>query len=723
MTEKPSDMRTGIWQVPECPFLIEYSPALLDEIRLAVLDAFFSLPRGGAEIGGVLFGNRDDERVRITAFRPMDCEHATGPSFALSGKDQARLRAQLEEFRRDPLLRDLEVMGWYHSHTRSDIFLSQLDLNIYDQFFPRPWQVALVMRPTGMKPTRAGFFFREGDGEIHSSASYHEFSVGGEAGAHGSGNGRPAMAQPAPGMAARTPMPNPSVDPLQTVSNGDSASWADSLQTTSNGDSVARVDELPGEQSELSLPAASLALQRLEAVPARRKVDVGPAIEMRPTEFVPPAFLIPPERRRPRARTWLALVLLAGTGATAYFTSGYWMKALSAKPAYLHLRAFDREGQFRIQWDPAPLTSTNVQGGSLEIVDGAYATTIPLDRVGLRAGSFQYVRRTENVEAHLTVRMWQGSPLEEFTTFYGQPPKPANSPEQEKQLAAEAERARVDLKKEELRRLELERSLDQMRRQMHRDEERKRVENQMPSAVAPRPADPQPPAKSAVPQMQTANNVNPALRSLPPASGALTTAPSASNAAPQGKPQGVAQGLAPQAIASPAREPDKPPATVELPAPPPVTAPPATRPPVTLQPPARPPVSPPQPESKPVTAAPKPAQSALSGRWVYSPATKSGSPFPPESVNLVMTEANNQVRGILDGRYKVPKGQKMNPRVNLNFEGPVHAGSSKFTFTAADGLKGEIELIRLPGKQDAIEVVWYSERDKLTFDDIFFRLP
>jgi hypothetical protein len=95
----------------------------------------------------------------------------------------------------------------------------------------------------------------------------------------------------------------------------------------------------------------------------------------------------------------------------------------------------------------------------------------------------------------------------------------------------------------------------------------------------------------------------------------------------------------------------------------------------------------------------------------------------PARIGKPLTEANNQVRGSFAGRYKVPKGQRMNPRVNFSFVGPLHAGSSKFTFTAADGLKGEIELIRLPGKQDAIEVVWYSERDKLTFDDIFFRVP
>src|SRR3954462_6908221 len=82
---------TIVWGVPECPFLIEYSARVLDDIRLAVVDAFFSLPRGGAEIGGILLGRWDDGRLSITEYAALDCEHATGPSFTLSARDAIRL--------------------------------------------------------------------------------------------------------------------------------------------------------------------------------------------------------------------------------------------------------------------------------------------------------------------------------------------------------------------------------------------------------------------------------------------------------------------------------------------------------------------------------------------------------------------------------------------------------------------------------------------------------
>jgi hypothetical protein len=42
------------WTTPECPFVIEYGLGVLVSIHVAVSDAFFSVPRGGAEIGGIL---------------------------------------------------------------------------------------------------------------------------------------------------------------------------------------------------------------------------------------------------------------------------------------------------------------------------------------------------------------------------------------------------------------------------------------------------------------------------------------------------------------------------------------------------------------------------------------------------------------------------------------------------------------------------------------------
>ena len=178
MTQPHAGTTLKSWQAPECPFAIEYAPAVMEEIRQAAVEAFFSLPHGGTEIGGVLFGAAGaDGRVRITAFRPLACEHARGPRFLLSPKDLEQLQVLLRKSAADPLLRGLQAVGWYHTHTRSDIFLCAQDLAIYDRFFPEFRQVALVVRPDGFKATRAGFFFRDASGAVHAESTYREFVV------------------------------------------------------------------------------------------------------------------------------------------------------------------------------------------------------------------------------------------------------------------------------------------------------------------------------------------------------------------------------------------------------------------------------------------------------------------------------------------------------------------------------------------------------------------
>jgi len=175
ISPSPVDAAEASWQVPECPFAIEWSAAVLEEIRLAVVEAFFSLPHGGAEIGGVLFGTQDGGCVRILASRSLECEHALGPTFTLSENDHARLGALLAESGHDLRAQGLEPVGWYHSHTRSEIFLSAQDVAVHNRYFPDPWHVALVLRPHALKPVRAGFFFREAGGYMHVDSSYREF--------------------------------------------------------------------------------------------------------------------------------------------------------------------------------------------------------------------------------------------------------------------------------------------------------------------------------------------------------------------------------------------------------------------------------------------------------------------------------------------------------------------------------------------------------------------
>ncbi len=165
------------WMVEGLPVRIDYSTAVVEGICALAVEGLSRLRRGGVEVGGILFGTRRGPQVQILAHRPLACEHAHGPSFSLSAKDLEGLGQLLVAALQDSALRGLQPVGWYHSHTRSEVCLTAEDLDFHGRYFPEPWQVAMVIRPAQFGPSRVGFFFREADGSIQAEASYLEFSA------------------------------------------------------------------------------------------------------------------------------------------------------------------------------------------------------------------------------------------------------------------------------------------------------------------------------------------------------------------------------------------------------------------------------------------------------------------------------------------------------------------------------------------------------------------
>ncbi|MBL8229292.1 MAG: hypothetical protein JNL98_12470 [Bryobacterales bacterium] len=176
MMPAQSGTDAGIWTVPGHPPLIEYSRHVLADIVAHVCDAYESYLGGGYEVGGVLYGTRDRFHLRIQAFRKLEIRPPR-PSFVLSESDSRRLDELIEAGRSDPALEGMMPLGWYHSHTRSEVFLSEGDLEVYSRHFPEPWHVAMVLHPSEFEPVRIGFFFRESDGFIRTDQSYQEFAV------------------------------------------------------------------------------------------------------------------------------------------------------------------------------------------------------------------------------------------------------------------------------------------------------------------------------------------------------------------------------------------------------------------------------------------------------------------------------------------------------------------------------------------------------------------
>ncbi|HTS61957.1 MAG TPA: hypothetical protein VMH28_08020 [Candidatus Acidoferrales bacterium] len=441
------------WSAPECPFTVEYSARVLDDIRLAVTDAFFSLPRGGAEIGGILLGTFANSRLSILGHAPLECEHAFGPSFTISVNDEARLKELLATAPgRFPAM---EVVGWYHSHTRSGIFLSESDLEVHNQFFPKPWQVALILKPHTFEPTRIGFFFRETDGSIHCVASYREDVL---------------EAQPLHYVVPDTPpfpvleMPRP-----RGATRPRAHRILNQVELELTAEPVAASDEPPAAQ---------------QPVPPS---DPAPAAVSEPPV---PHFLNdaqPPPKRRKAKGLVAAAITLCAIGA-AIETRELWIPKLltvaqpgpAAAPPSMGLHASDHDGQLEIDWDRTSVGIRQATGGVLEITDGGPPPrSIRLDPAHLQTGTFTYGRQGEKVDVRLIVRRPDGQEWREVTTFLGKLPAAEDDAarKERERLAADAAKLKTDLNSQAARTRRLEKDLESVRDEL-RAQQQKRLLNQ-----------------------------------------------------------------------------------------------------------------------------------------------------------------------------------------------------------------------------------------------------
>lgn len=401
MTGTAVASKFATWSAPGYPVRIESSAQVLEEIRQTAVEGYHRVPHGGVETGGILFGTHQKSVVRIEAWRPIECEYTKGPSFVLSEKEEAALAETLKTWPGDEELARLEPVGWYRAHTRSEILLSDADLDFFNRFFPQPWQVGLIVRPGSFAATRAGFFFREPDGKIRTQSSYREFQLVPAA--------MPALARrevaeqpsgiadsplPAAGMPEVTPEPETSPPPAATP--------------VPEAEPVPEVPAVRETAPEPPTPAPAL-----EPVPAR--MESHPIAISRP---LPPVRPRGQNRRRKQFAVGLALLALA--------VLGY---ALLPANRGLALIATDFHGQLRISWDRAARPIIHATAGSIDIDDRGVHTQVSLSPADLRSGTIFYARQSSDVAVRLTVAVPGSAPIAESARFVmpGQAPEPAKT--------------------------------------------------------------------------------------------------------------------------------------------------------------------------------------------------------------------------------------------------------------------------------------------------------
>jgi proteasome lid subunit RPN8/RPN11 len=382
------DVNYGTWATPESPLTVQYSLVVIEEIRQEVAQGFQRMARGGIEVGGVLYGRRDGRTISVTAVRPIACEHALGPSFQLSGNDRAALDEQLAHDAEDSQLEGMTCVGLYLSHTRSEISLSDSDLDLYNTYFGAPWQVAMVVRPGRAGAMRAGFFIREPEGAVQTQQSYLEFNF---------------------------------------------------------PDRLAGVLERPKPERERERRPAPMPRSEGSAAPA-----LVAAPREQPQQYSEPSFALldrsvpegPHKSKWPWLLAW-ALVLVV----LVVFGLRYFLLRTVSEP--IALTVLEREGQLQIGWNHSARPITEAIRGSLEISDGGASKRIALTAAELGRGNFTYQRQSGDVEVRMIVEDQGGDKVQEASRFLGRGPQqqagddPALKDLESKRAEIEAENQRL----------------------------------------------------------------------------------------------------------------------------------------------------------------------------------------------------------------------------------------------------------------------------------------
>ena len=176
MAGAPSRLEGDQPQAEEPSRGIDCPVSVLQNLRASVLERFNSTPHGGSEITGVLFGTRNGDEVRITAFCPSMAQGELQQSEVLT-ETQRAIAAVIAAAGERKELAGLEPVGWFRAHPRCDLNLAERDLEIANALFPHLWQLAMTMRPGNSAASRVRFYFREQEGAWTTDCAVREFTL------------------------------------------------------------------------------------------------------------------------------------------------------------------------------------------------------------------------------------------------------------------------------------------------------------------------------------------------------------------------------------------------------------------------------------------------------------------------------------------------------------------------------------------------------------------
>lgn len=394
MNLKFPESEYAFWAPPAGSPKILYPLPLFHEIDFVVNEGFRRIPHGGIELAGLLFGRTEGGALRIEAFRNIECEHASGPSFVLSDRDLTALSNQIEAAKSDPELEALDVLGWFISHTRSPLKVNDREASLFDRFFPGPGKLTILAKPERFQPTRFSFLIRRPDGVLERDGTER------------------AIILPLPGRTSRTagePVPSLTAPPEKPAPPEPVTIRTPAIAETSPSippPVPAAVAEAPVTEPKTLLAES---LPTIEQVKRRRSEQPEPPSNppvltppvLAPPSLAPPSPLPPvvpaaiPEKRT-NARLAIVLIVAALLGCAV----GYWGYMQLPAPT-IPLTVRSETSALLVSW-PAGLTR-GATYAALRIDDG---DPIPLSPEQKSTGQITIPSKSSNVKIELLCQSW-----------------------------------------------------------------------------------------------------------------------------------------------------------------------------------------------------------------------------------------------------------------------------------------------------------------------------
>jgi hypothetical protein len=388
-----------IWKVEEKPITIRLAYDVVDRLYPEVMQGFGSVPKRGAEVGGLLLGRsaRDNALdVVVDDYVLVHCEHRHGPSFLLSDTDRELFAAAAGKWRRDNGA-ERYVVGYFRSNTRAEFSLSGDDVALCEEFLPDPSNVFLLIKPFATKVSQAGFFFRE-DGGIRVEAPYGMFPFRRQ----DLGGGNPPKRTETP----VAPPPDTGMQPLQPPAETEPASHGRPFAVDDRGQTP------PAPVPIRALGRFAVASPGPSPIEERAPQSVPDAVPDRsPHEGMAPRRGI---RGMPLPLAFVFLMLGVLLGFQAALQLQPPPPAASVDEAVrLGLNVSQHGDNLQLNWNRDAPVVRGSQGAVLVIWDGASQQSTNLDSITLRSGNVVYRRITRGGRFRLEVFLPGGSTVSE----------------------------------------------------------------------------------------------------------------------------------------------------------------------------------------------------------------------------------------------------------------------------------------------------------------------